>query len=588
MTCGTRSYDPDDLMTSNKAHSVTPTANLRMRRTLGRMLRYLGFAAVVGVTVYLVLVPLVFLIWRGISAGDGSILGNIAEAYSIRGTGDMVLNSLFFAVGTALLATVVGASLAFATVRTNAPFKAVLYAASLVPLIIPGILYTIAWIFLLSGRIGWFNITLRAVGLDALVVDVFSLPGMVIVEGLHLSPIAFLLMFAAFKATDPALEESALMSGASVPSIIRRVTVPLVRPALLASLLLMFVRGLESFETPALLGIPAGRWVFTSQIFRSLNTYPVRYDDAAIYSVTLILITVIGLFLVTRANRRGERFQTITGRGFRPRLLDLGRWRWPVGVAVVAYFLIAVVAPLAVLGYLSLLPFYMPPGAEAFSSFSLENYATMFDIASVGRAIKNSILLSIGSATFLMLLMAVVSWITVKSKMKGRHLLDSITGWPLAFPGLVLGVSLIFVYLRAPIPVYGTLWILFIVYVTKYMPYAMRYASTSIIQISSQLEESARMSGATWWSTFRRVTLPLMAPGLVAGWVFVVVVSVRELSASILLYRQGTEVFSVVIWELWEAGQTTQLAAVGMTLVLGLTVVVGIAYKVGANIGVRG
>jgi iron(III) transport system permease protein len=528
----------------------------------------------------------VFLVWRGISSGDGSILGNVVEAYSIRGTGDMVMNSLFFAVGTALLATFVGASLAFATVRTNAPFKAVLYAASLVPLVIPGILYTISWIFLLSDRIGWFNITLQAVGLDALVVDVFSLPGMIIVEGFHLSPIAFLLMFAALKATDPALEESALMSGASIPSIIRRVTVPLVRPALLASLLLMFVRGLESFETPALLGIPAGRWVFTSQIFRSLHTFPLRYDDAAVYSLTLILITVIGLFFVTRANRRGERFQTITGRGFRPRLLDLGRWRLPVGVAVTAYFLIAVVAPMAVLGYLSLLPFYIPP-AEGFSSFSLENYATMFDIASVGRAIKNSILLSIGSATFLMLLMAVVSWITVRSKVKGRHLLDSITMYPLAFPGLVLGVSLIFVYLRAPIPIYGTLWILFIVYVTKYMPYAMRYASTSIMQISSQLEESARMSGASWWSTFRRVTLPLMAPGLVAGWAFVVVVSVRELSASILLYRQGTEVFSVVIWELWEAGQITQLAAVGVTLVLSLTLLVGVAYKVGANIGVR-
>ena len=574
-------------MTSKTALSVLQTPNQGSRRPFGRMLRYLGAAVVVGVTVYLVLVPLVFLVWRGISSGDGFILDNVADAYSIRGTGEMVMNSLLFAVGTALLATVLGASLAFVTVRTNVPFKGVLYAASLVPLIIPGILYTISWIFLLSDRIGWFNSALRAMGLDALVVDVFSLPGVIIVEGLHLSPIAFLLMFAALKATDPALEESALMSGASIPSMIRRITVPLVRPALLASLLLMFVRGLESFETPALLGIPAGRWVFTSQIFRSLNTFPLRYDDAAVYALTLILITAIGLLLVNRSNRRGERFQTITGKGFRPRPLDLGRWRWPVSVAALAYFLIVVVAPVVVLGYLSLLPFYMPPSAEAFASFSLENYATMFDISSVGRAIRNSIVLSIGSATFLMLLMAVVSWITVRSKVKGRHLLDSITAYPLAFPGLVLGLSLIFVYLRAPIPVYGTLWILFIVYVTKYMPYAMRYSSTSITQISSQLEESARMSGATWWSTFRRVILPLMMPGLIAGWAFVVVVSVRELSASILLYRQGTEVFSVVIWELWEAGQTTQLAAVGVTLVVFLTVLVGIAYKVGANIGIR-
>lgn len=576
-------------MASDTVHpGLSPPAGGVLRSGLRRALRHLGLGTVAGFTIYLVVVPLAFLLWRALSSDEGLALRNIVNAYSIPGTGEMVMNSLVFAVGVALLATTVGGVLAFVTARTNAPFKSLLYASSIVPLIIPGILYTISWIFLLSERIGWFNSALTAMGLESLVVDVFSLPGMIIIEGLHLSPIAFLLMFAAFKANDPALEESALISGAPVRSVIRRVTLPLVRPALFASLLLMFVRALESFETPALVGIPAGRWVFTSQIYRSLNTFPLRYDNAAIYSVTLILMTALGLLLVSRANRGGERFQTITGRGFRPRPLDLGGWRWPAGLAVVAYFLLVVVAPLLMLAYLSLLPFYMPLGSEAFAAFSLENFLSMFDFASVGRSIKNSIILSVGSATFLMLLMAIVSWIVVKSKIRGRHLLDSITMYPLAFPGLVLGVSFIFVYLRSPIAVYGTLWILFLAYLTKYMPYAMRYATTSIAAISNELEEAAHISGAGWWNTFRRVILPLMLPGLLAGWVFVVVVSVRELSASILLYRQGTEVFSVVIWELWEAGQTTQLAAVGVTLVLALSALVGIAYRVGANIGAWG
>lgn len=572
---------------SERLRSAVPAALARRGRLSTQILKYVGLTVVIGLTVYLVLVPLVFLVWRGISSGDGITFSNIGQAYSVRGTGSMVVNSILFSVGTALLATVVGSALAFVSVRTNAPFKGILYASSLVPLIIPGILYTISWIFLLSDKFGFFNVALQNVGLGFLSVDVFSLPGMIIVEGLHLSPIVFLLMFAAFKATDPALEESAMMSGASVPQVIRRITMPLVRPALLASLLVMLVRGLESFETPALLGIPAGKWVFTSQIFRALSTYPIRYDNAAIYSITLIGITVVGLYFVSRANRQTSRFETITGKGFRPRPLDLGVWRWPVSIAFVLYFLVVVIAPLATLAYLSFLPFFIPPGAEAFSRFSLDNYTAMLELPTVVRSIRNSVILSVGSATFLMLFMAIVAWIVVKSKMRGRNTLDSITTYPLAYPGLVLGVSLIFVYLRFPLPIYGTLWILFIVYVTKYMPYAMRYASNSIVQIAGELEESAQMSGASWRSTFRRIILPLMAPGLVAGWVYVVVVSVRELSASILLYRQGTEVFSVLIWELWESGQTTQLAAVGVTLVLGLTVLVGIAYKVGANIGIR-
>lgn len=553
----------------------------------GTIIQYVVLGVVIVLTAYLVLVPLVFLIWRGLTSGEGLALSNVLKAYSVPGTGGMVFNSVAFAVGVALMATTVGSALAFVTVRTNAPMKGMIYAASLVPLIIPGILYTISWIFLLSDRVGVVNTVLRSIGLGFLATNVFSLSGMIIVEGLHLSPIVFLLMYAAFKATDPSLEESALMSGASVPSVVRRVTLPLVRPALMASLLVMFVRAMESFETPALLGIPAGRWVFTSQIYRALNTYPLRYDNAAIYSITLIAITAGGLYLVNRANRQGERFQTITGKGFRPRPLDLGRWRWPVAGLFLVYFFVVVVLPVAMLLYVSFLPFYMAPSADAVAAFTFENYVDVFQHPTVARSLKNSLILAIGSATFLMLFMSVVAWIVVKSKMRGGKVLDSLTTYPLAYPGLVLGVSLIFVYLRFPLPIYGTLWILFIVYVTKYMPYGMRYAANSIGQISAELEESAHMSGATWRSTFRRIILPLMAPGLIAGWVYVVVVSVRELSASILLYRQGTEVFSVLIWELWEAGQTTQLAAVGVTLVLGLTVLVGVAYRVGANVGVR-
>jgi iron(III) transport system permease protein len=544
-------------------------------------------AAVIVVLGYLVLSPLVYLVWRGLTTGAGFGLSNITAAYSVPGTSEMLLNSVMFACGSAFVSTVTGTALAFFCVRSNAPLKPLLYAASIVPLIVPGILYTIAWVYLIGGNVGVIKKTFANFGLGFLVPDAFSMPGMILIDGLHLAPLVFLLMYAAFRSTDPALEESAMMSGATVPQTVRRVTLPLVRPALLGAVLIMVVRGLESFETPAVLGIPSGTWVFTSRIFDALHTYPIKYDQASIYSLTLLVVTAVGLMLVQFMNRRSERFQTVTGKGFRPRTLDLGKWRWPVSIGFVVYFIVAVIAPLLILLWMSLLPFYQTPGIEPLSSLTVSNYAELFDTRGVPESIKNSLILAVTSATAVMLFTAVISWMVLKSKFKGRRLLDLLASFPLAMPGLVLGVALIFIYLRSPLPIYGTLVILFIAYVTRYLPYGMRYSGSSLAQVGAELEESAKMSGATWRDSFRRIVLPLMAPGLVAGWIYVVVVSVRELSSSILLYSQNTRVMSVTIWEFWQNGQTGVLAALGVCMVVVLMALVAVAYKLGAKIGVR-
>jgi iron(III) transport system permease protein len=536
---------------------------------------------------YLVISPLVYLIWRGLTTGHGFGLSNITAAYSVPGTAEMLLNSVLFAGGSALVSTITGTALAFFCVRSNAPLKPLLYAASIVPLIVPGILYTISWVYLIGGNVGVIKKIFNGLGVGFLVPDAFSLPGMILIDGLHLSPLVFLLMYAAFRSTDPSLEESAMMSGATVPQTVRRVTLPLVRPALLGAVLIMVVRGLESFETPAVLGMPSGTWVFTSRIYDALHTYPIKYDQASIYSLSLLLITVVGLLVVQYMNRRGERFQTVTGKGFRPRTLDLGKWRWPVSIVFVLYFALAVVAPLLILLWMSLLAFYRTPGIEPLGSLTMSNYVELFEARGVTQSIKNSVILALTSATVVMLFTAVISWMVLKSRFKGRRILDLLASFPLAMPGLVLGVALIFIYLRSPLPIYGTLVILFIAYVTRYLPYGMRYSGSSLAQVGAELEESAKMSGATWRDTFRRVVLPLMAPGLVAGWIYVVVVSIRELSSSILLYSQNTRVMSVTIWEFWQNGQTGVLAALGVCMVVSLMALVAVAYKLGAKIGVR-
>lgn len=557
-------------------------ARLREMIVRPRTLVAIAVTVVVG---YLALVPLVYLLWTTFTDAEGFSLGGFARAYGDARIGELVGNSLWFAVGSAVLSLAVGTALAYFNVRTDVPFKALFFAASIIPLIIPGILYTIAWIFLASPTIGLLNSLLEPV-LGPGTFDIFTVWGMIWVEGLHLSPIAFLFMVAAFRSTDPSLEESSLMSGATRVQTFRRVTLPLVRPALLSAALIMLVRSLESFEVPALLGLQNGIHVFTSRIYQVLRSFPTDFAGAGALAVGLLAVAALGIWL-SNLFSRGHSGGTITGKGFRPRPIDLGRWKPVVGGGILLYFFVTVLAPLVVLLYTALLPYYRPPSAEAFASMSFDNFIAVFNLPSVPTALRNSLLLGAGSATIVMALMAVAAWVVVRSGIPGRQVLDHIAFAPLVIPGLVLGVGIAFVYLRSPLPIYGTLFILLIAYCTRYLPYGMRYAVSGMQTISKELEESAQVSGAGWWATFRRVLLPLIAPALLAGWVYIFVVSFRELSSSILLYTPGNEVLSISIWELYANARFGELSALGVIMVLILAVLVGVAYKVGARVGLK-
>ncbi len=566
--------------------TLRASAPARQRRWLPTP-KFLIVGLVAFVIGYLALVPLYYLLWGTFFDATGFTLGGFSRAYGNDRIWELIGNSLWFAVGSAALSLVVGTALAYFNVRTDVPFKALFFAASIIPLIIPGILYTISWIFLASPDIGLLNVLAEPLTGGRPIFDVFTIWGMIWVEGLHLSPIVFLLMVAAFRSMDPSLEESALMSGASRWQVFRKITMPLVRPAIVASILIMTVRSLESFEVPALLGLQNGIYVFTSRIYFVLRSYPPDLAAAGSLAVGLLVLALIGVAISNVVSKSGKNFQTVTGKGFRPRPMSLGKWRPVIGVVIVLYFFLTVVAPLLVLLYTSLLPFYARPSLDALRSFTLDNYVELAQTSQALTALRNSLILGLGSATLVMALMAIAAWLVVRSKTPGRQLVDQLAFVPLVIPGLVLGLALSFVYLRSPIPIYGTLFILLIAYVTRYMPYGMRYAVTSMHQISAELEESAQVSGASWWQTFRRVLLPLLSPGLLAGWVYILVVSFRELSSSILLYSPGNEVLSILIFEQFENGQFTVLAALGVVMVLTLVVLVSIAYKLGAKVGLR-
>jgi iron(III) transport system permease protein len=533
-------------------------------------------AAAAALVAYFALVPLAYLLVNAFGQDGGLTLEHFREAYGGARLGPMAGSSLIFATGSSLLAVASGTAIAFLVVRTDLPLRRVIFAISLLPLIVPGILYTIAWILLASPGLGALD--------EAIPVNAYGMGGMVLVEGLQLSPLVLLLMAAAFTAMDGTLEEAALMSGARPATVLRRVTLPLVRPALYAALLVMAIRALEAFEVPALLGIPGGTWVFTSRIWQALDTFPANIDRAAAYSVPLLLITLVAVSVYWRVVGRTSRYQTVGGRATPPRRIALGRWSWLAAALIGCYLLVAVAAPLLVLLYASTQRFYSHPSVQGLSHMTGANWGSLFD-APTAHAIGNSLLLAAGTATAVTFVMAAVAWLVVRGSFRGRWALDGLASLPLVIPGLVLGVALQFVYLRSPVPVYGTLWIIFIAYFTRFMPYGLRFAASAMHQIGDDLEEAARMSGASWWQAFRRIMLPLVRPGLVAGWVYVAIVGLRELSASILLYSPGTEVLPVRIFVLYEGGQLTELAALGLAMTLLSAILAAVAWRVGGRLG---
>jgi iron(III) transport system permease protein len=274
-----------------------------------------------------------------------------------------------------------------------------------------------------------------------------------------------------------------------------------------------------------------------------------------------MLVVAGTLYLYFRVTREGDRFQTVTGKGYRPALINLGKWRGLAAAGLLLYSFVLLVLPFFIILWASLLPFYIQPSFEGMSLFTLKNYITAIHYPKITDSIKNSMLLGLGSATLVMALTTLASWILVRSKLRGRWLLDLLTTLPLLFPGIVMGLAILRFYLLVPIPIYGTLWILLVAFVTRYIPYGIRYTHSGLLQLHRELEEAAYTAGASWSNCMRRIILPLLTPSFLGGWVFVFLLSAKELSMSILLVSPQTPVVSVAIYELWENGQVGELAA---------------------------
>ncbi len=521
-------------------------------------------------------------VWSSVPRQPGTFtLDNYARAYSQAESLSMMANSLVFATGGMLFSIVLGGLLAFLIIRTNMPFRGFFEVIPILPYMIPGILFTVGWIFLLSPRTGLINnVLVLSLGLSNAPFDVYSLAGMIWVFGLEGTTLAYLLISSSLRLQDASYEEAAIISGSSLRHVVARITLPMVKPALLSAVMLLFIRTLETFEVPALIGMPARIYVFTTQIYREMTTVPPGYGRATAYGVSLLGITLVALYLYRYYTRRGEKYVTVGGKGYRPKEIDIGIWRWPAFAFCCVYLLLGAVLPMIMVILGSVLPYWgilaPVPTMEALMQASSKHYRDVFGMSLVPRAFMNSIVLAVVGATVTVLLTSVVAYVCVKTKGRGRTALEMVSFLPYAFPGIVISVGLLWAYISFPIGVYGTIWLLLIAYMTRFMPYGLRTASSSLMQIHPELEEACRTSGASWIRTFRTVVIPLIKPAVVAAWIYLAIIFLRELSTSVLLYSFGSEVLSVVMLNLYDNNYWERLSALGVVMT-ALTVLLSVA-----------
>jgi len=538
------------------------------------------------VLAYLALFPTAMLFYGSFTTAPlgqtgPATLENYITAYADPETYRLLLDSFVFALGSSLLSLLLAVMLAWITVRTNAPFRGIFELTAIVPNIFPPVLIAIAWTLLLSPSVGLLNAFLKGVfGLDEGPLNIYSMPGLIFVEGLILTPLAFLIISAALRGMDPSLEESARTLGSSQLRIMFRITFPLVRPAILAAGTLNFVRALESFDTPAIIALPARIEVFTTKIYReALAAFPPNYNLAATYGVSLLAIALVFVLLYRRFTSRVESFATVTGKGYRPHTIDLGRWKIAASAGALAILTLMVVLPVAMLFLTSILPYYHVPTMETIQLATLKHYVYILENDRVYRAIGNSLFLAVTGATVAMALAALTAYITVKTKVWGRGLLDGLTFLPWAFPSTALAIGLLWGYVQMPVPVFATIWILLIAYVTRFLPYGLRAVTSTIVQIHKELEEASRACGGGFWTTFRRILFPLMRPGLIAGWILLATIFMREFSLSLFLYTPTSEPVGPLLYFLWLDGLTGPLGALGIVVSVVSAVLVAIASR---------
>jgi iron(III) transport system permease protein len=533
----------------------------RLKLTVESVTCIVAIALLAWLVLYPLSVLLVGSLWSDLPMRGGRFTpANFFTLFSEPANLQAIVNTVVSSGFATLAAAAIGMTLAWITSRTDTPGRRFFDNAFVIPYYLSPFIGAIAWTLLANPRIGFINnVFTENLGFDAAPLNIYSLGGLVFVMALYYSPIVFLFVAGALRSMDPALEEASRIHGAGAFGTVMRVTLPLMAPAIGSAALLVFLNAAGQFGIPAVIGIPMHYDVITTRIWVGLGYFPPKYTEAAAFAVVLLGFSAVIVFLQQRYLAR-KSFVTVTGRGYRPGITKLGRMRHVSLAICILYLLLSIALPYGALLFTSIQP-YLSFAFEP-AQWTLRQYSDIFfDNPLTARAIKNSLLLAAGGATVTIFFSLIISYVVIRSRLRARHLLEFLATLPVGIPAVVFAVALLWSYIFLPIPIYGTIWMLLIAYISHYIPFGVRAASTGLMQISPELEESSRIHGETWLGTLRRIVIPLLKPALTVGWILMFVEFIRSLSLSILLYSNDSVVMPVVIYELYETGAYPALSA---------------------------
>ncbi len=566
---------------------------LYQQSSLGRVRRYLDTArgnwavvAAISVLVLFVVVPLAFLLMTSATEGRFGTLGdwsfvNFQNAFDAR---NLVYEAFRNTIGVATIGTAISMLLAglFAWLveRTDMPFRNLAFIVILLPIALPSILFVLSWTVLLAPRTGLINVPLRDVLLSLGIeftegpFDIYTLEGVIFLDSLRGVTTIFLMLVAAFRLFDSTLEEAAKVSGAGTFHTIRSVTIPLLAPAILAAAMYSFISSMDQFEAALVAGLPGQVFLLPTLIYFTVRMQsPADFGLGAVYSVLFMVLMFLLLVLYRRIVNKSERFVTVSGKAYRPQTIALGRWRYLAVGAVALFGTATILLPAVTLGWLSLLPPNSAPILGTGVLLTLDIYVEMFTDPRNAKIAWNTLVMLVATATITMGIAFLVSWAIVRGRGRGRGLLDGMSFLPYAFPGVTVAIALIFVFLNPPgnwLRVYGSVSILVIGLTVTYIAFSTRLMNGAIAQIGRELEEAGRTAGATQLEVMWRITLPLLMPAFIAGWIWVASHSMRSFSIPLVLSSQKNQVIAPEIWRVWERGYLSEAAAYGVLLMIVL------------------
>ena len=536
-----------------------------------------GMVALAALASLIVVVLLAIVLW--LSVLDG-MPGDPTAEYTLRFyeeiftdpfTYTVLYNTLVFSAITLVVSMAFGVPLAWLVERTNLPMKSAVFASMTIGLILPGFATAIGWQFLFHPRIGMVNVWLKGLlGLEDAPFNVGNLFGMGWVQGLGLAAVAFVMTSVVFRSMDAALEESAHTCGANVRQTMLRVTIPLVWPGVLAAGIYIFMIGFAAFDVPAIIGLAGNIFTFSTYAYDQVKPTGQLPEYGLVGALSMVMV-ILGLLLswwYAKVQNKAPRYAVVTGKAYRPRTIDLGRHKWTAVGFVVVYLLLAQVLPLLVVVWTSTQPFPQPPTAEAFAQATFVHYGNMPG-EMVWRGIRNTAALMILTPTITLIVSFAFSWVVLRSKIPGRNAFDFAAFMPHAVPNIVFSMAALLLalfVLRDVLPIYGTVWILVLVYVVSRIAYSTRITNSALIQIHKELEEAAEMSGARVGDIVRSVLVPLLKPAMLYAWIWMALLTYRELTLPVLLSSNDNLPLAVVVWNMWLSGQFGEASSVAVLM----------------------